>query len=142
MKLPSYLLVGAALAVHALAQTIEIGAPLNGSSVKAGRKMTVEVDRPDTLTGSVEVAIVIAFLNCNSYPCPSPMDELGTILYNGSYRPEFHNVPGYKPPHQNFTVRVPKSAKGRSQLSVVHFSLVGAGPFPFLESRNVTLWVK
>ncbi|KAJ7729802.1 hypothetical protein B0H16DRAFT_1330265 [Mycena metata] len=136
------LVVSAVLAAHAVAQRINIGAPVNGSSVKAGSKMTVEVDLPDTLTGTLEVAIVIAFLNCNSYPCPSPMDRLGTILYNGSYHPQFHNVSGFKPPHQNFTVRVPRGAFGRAQLSVVHFSLVGAGPFPFLETQNVTVLVK
>ncbi|KAJ6555077.1 hypothetical protein DFH09DRAFT_1165476 [Mycena vulgaris] len=143
MKFFSSLALGTILATTAFAQRIEIGAPADGSSVKAGSNMTVEVDRPDTLTGSTEVAIVIGFLSCVGFPegCPPPSDIIGNILYNGPYDPEFHtNVSRSKPPHQNFTVTIPASARtGPAQLSVTHFSLVGAGPFPFLESLNITV---
>ncbi|KAJ7148767.1 hypothetical protein C8R43DRAFT_888494 [Mycena crocata] len=142
MKLASSLLLALLSAASTFAQHTRIGAPLNGTRVKAGSQITVEVDRPDTLTSSTEVAIVIAFLNCFSHPCPSPMDELGNILYKGSYHPQWHDVPR-KPPHQNFTVTVPKSAStGAAQLSVVHLSLAGAVNFPFFESHNITLLVK
>ncbi|KAJ7723303.1 hypothetical protein DFH07DRAFT_759603 [Mycena maculata] len=132
------------MAVGALSQGIRIGAPLNGTTVKPGSQIIVEVDKPDTLTGSTELALVIGFLNCFSDPCPSPMDRIGDILYNGSYRPQFHTNTGiWKLPYQNFTVTVPESAScGDAQLSVIHFSLVGAGPFPFLQSRNITLVVE
>ncbi|KAJ7434540.1 hypothetical protein B0H11DRAFT_2118394 [Mycena galericulata] len=105
----------------------------------------------DTLTGSTELALVIGFLSCpgpessgSSSNCPSPLDEIGTILYNGSYDPDFHNGgEGLKPPYQNFSVVIPRDAEsGVAQLSATHFSLVGAGPFPFLQSRNVTLLVE
>ncbi|KAJ7143708.1 hypothetical protein C8R44DRAFT_601271 [Mycena epipterygia] len=126
----------------AFAQGIAIGAPVQGSTVHRGSKVIVEVDRPDTLTGSAELALVIGFLNCFASPCPSPMDRIGSILYNGSYDPQFHNDP-FKPPYQNFTVIIPEGAStGIAQLSVIHFSLVGAGPFPLLQSRNITLVVK
>ncbi|KAJ7080584.1 hypothetical protein B0H15DRAFT_953455 [Mycena belliarum] len=143
MKFLSYLGMPALLATTAFAQRIAIGAPLDGASVTAGSSITVEVDRPDTLTGSREVAIVIGFLSCSSFPasCPPPSEIIGSILYNGPYDPEFHtNVSFSKPPHQNFTVTVPPAArKGVAQLSVTHFSLVGAGPFPFLETVNITV---
>ncbi|KAJ7694857.1 hypothetical protein B0H17DRAFT_931470 [Mycena rosella] len=143
MKFLSSLALSVMLATTAFAQSIAIGAPVDGSSVKAGSNITVEVDRPDTLTGSTEVAIVIGFLSCVPFPagCPSPSDIIGNILYNGPYDPEFHtNVSVSKPPHQNFTVTIPANARtGPAQLSVTHFSLVGAGPFPFLESRNITI---
>ncbi|KAJ6555134.1 hypothetical protein DFH09DRAFT_987594 [Mycena vulgaris] len=144
MRLFRSLIICSILTSAALAQSIEIGAPLPGMTVKAGSKITVEVDRPLTLTGSTEVAIVIGFLNCFSpAPCPSPMDRIGSILYKGRYNPQFHNVTGHKPPHQNFTVTIPRSASaGKAQLSVIHLNLIGAGPFPFLESRNLTLMVK
>ncbi|KAJ7790372.1 hypothetical protein B0H13DRAFT_1615683 [Mycena leptocephala] len=141
MKLINYLILGGFLVVYAFAQGIRIGAPANGTTVRAGSKIIIEVDRPDTLTPSIEIAIVIGFLSCGAYPCPSPLDRIGTILYNGGYRPEWHNIP-FKPPHQNFTVTIPKATlPGKAELSVIHFTLVGAGPWPLLESRNVTLVV-
>jgi hypothetical protein len=55
------------------------------------------------------------------------LDRIGTILYNGGYRPEWHNIP-FKPPHQNFTVTIPKATlPGKAELSVIHFTLVGVG---------------
>ncbi|KAJ7769222.1 hypothetical protein DFH07DRAFT_807288 [Mycena maculata] len=142
MKFISSLVLSCMLAVGALGQGIEIGAPLNGTTVKPGSNIIVEVDRPDTLTGSTELSLVIGFLNCFDGPCPSPLDRIGDILYNGSYNPQFHTGV-QRPPHQNFTVRVPKTASGgNAQLSAIHFSLVGAGPFPFLQSQNITLVVE
>ena len=81
-----------AFATSALAQHIEIGAPKNFAAVKAGSKITVEVDRPvrpslapscplfrvfcssglavcaqNSLTGSTEVGIAIGL-----WPCGGP----------------------------------------------------------------------
>ncbi|KAJ7479696.1 hypothetical protein FB451DRAFT_1086261 [Mycena latifolia] len=146
MKFLSSLALGATLVSTAFAQGIAIGAPADGSTVTAGSNITVEVDRPDTLTPSTEVALVIGFLSCVPFPagCPPASEDLGNILYNGPYDPEFHpSVSVSKPPHQNFTVTIPASAAtGPAQLSVTHFSLVGAGPFPFLQTVNITLNVE
>ncbi|KAJ6461092.1 hypothetical protein C8R45DRAFT_842449 [Mycena sanguinolenta] len=141
MKVLSVLSLSAMLTT-AFAQGVVIGAPADGSTVRRGSKITVEINRPDTLTGSTEIAIVIGFLFCGKSPtskCPPPSEILGTILYNGSYQPEFHSGDA-KPPYQNFTVSIPTSASpGKAQLGVAHFSLVGASQFPFLEIFNITL---
>jgi len=127
------------LATSAAAQGIQIGAPVDGSSVQAGQSLVVEVDRPDTLTGSQEVAIVIAINNCDS-TCRSPSDVLGHILYTGPYNPQFQSGSGGKPPYQNFTVDLPSSlTQGKAILSVTHLSLVGAGPFPLFQIVNSTV---
>ncbi|KDR82928.1 hypothetical protein GALMADRAFT_206658 [Galerina marginata CBS 339.88] len=127
--------------ISALSQSIRIGFPSDGASVHAGSKLTVEVDRPDTLTGSTEVAVVIALNSCHNTTCIPPKDILGSILYNGPYNPQFQSTaPPSKPPHQNFTVTIPSAiGKGRAQLAVFHVSLVGAGPEPITEIKNVTL---
>ncbi|KAJ7348151.1 hypothetical protein DFH08DRAFT_779446 [Mycena albidolilacea] len=147
MKFLYSLVLSSFFATAAFAQNVVIGAPADGTTVTAGSNMTVEVDRPNSLTGSTEVAVVIGFLSCvgfSSETCPPASEILGSILYNGPYDPEFHtNVSRSKPPHQNFTVTIPATARtGPAQLSVTHLSLVGAGPFPLLETLNMTLNVE
>ncbi|KAJ7148747.1 hypothetical protein C8R43DRAFT_1008648 [Mycena crocata] len=144
MKFFTSLVLSTMLVTAAFAQRAFIGTPTEGSSVKAGSNITVEVDRPDTLTGSTEVAIVIGILSCSRFSpqtCPPPTDIIGSVMYKGQYNPEFHtNVSASKPPHQNFTLTIPASMqKGPAQISLTHLSLVGAGPFPFFETQNVTV---
>ncbi|OCH88448.1 hypothetical protein OBBRIDRAFT_795216 [Obba rivulosa] len=140
--------VALGLAASVFAQSIQIGAPVEFSSITPGTNITVEVDRPDTLTGSQEVAIVIALNSCvgpgldGSCASFDVTQDLGTVLYSGPYDPEFHDVPGLpnKPPYQNFSVQVPSSLpQGEAALTVSHFSLIGLGPFPNLEVKNITL---
>ncbi|KII83245.1 hypothetical protein PLICRDRAFT_180650 [Plicaturopsis crispa FD-325 SS-3] len=128
-------------AASALAQSIQIGAPAAGTSVSPGSSLVVEVDRPNSLTGSQEVAIVIALDSCSSSGgCRPPSDVLGNILYSGGFNPEYSTPADGKPPHQNFTVQIPSGAQsGTNLLTVTHFSLVGAGPYPLFEYRNITL---
>ncbi|KAJ7171087.1 hypothetical protein C8R46DRAFT_1087627 [Mycena filopes] len=144
MKFFTSLALSALLAATAFAQSADIGAPANGTQVRAGSNITVEVDRPDTLTGSTEVAVVIGFLSCHGFQgelCPPASEIMGTILYNGPFDPEFHTGV-QKPPHQNFSVAIPSTAPaGPAQLSVAHVTLIGAGQFPFLEVLNTTLLV-
>ncbi|CAL1712135.1 unnamed protein product [Somion occarium] len=133
----------AALVASTLAQRIAIGAPADGTKVPAGTSLTVEVDRPNSLTGSQEVAIAIGLSSCSRFPngsCGSvdTSQILGTILYAGGYSPKF--VESNKPPYQNFSVDIPPNFPlGDASLTVSHFSLVGAGPFPFLETQNTTV---
>ncbi|KZT29628.1 hypothetical protein NEOLEDRAFT_1106062 [Neolentinus lepideus HHB14362 ss-1] len=132
----------ASLAASAMAQSIDIGAPTNGSTISVGTNITVEVDRPDTLTGSQEIAIVIAIRSCYGGVCIDPADALGSVLYTGPFDPQFTSEPGTasKPPHQNFSVAIPGTLQtGLATLSVTHFSLVGASPFPLFEIRNITV---
>ncbi|KAF8218119.1 hypothetical protein K438DRAFT_1796335 [Mycena galopus ATCC 62051] len=140
MRLLTFLSLSALLTT-AFAQSAYIGAPANGSTVHRGSNITVEIDRPDTLTGSTEIAIVIGLLFCGGThsTCLPPSSTLGTILYSGGYDPEFYTGVA-KPPHQNFTVEIPSTAQvGKSQLGLAHFSLVGASEWPVLETRNITL---
>ncbi|OSD07596.1 hypothetical protein PYCCODRAFT_1463824 [Trametes coccinea BRFM310] len=134
------------LAVAALGQRIAIGAPADLTTVHPGQNITVEVDRPMTLSSSQEVAIVIGFWNCNGHPC-SDMDVtevMGNVVYSGPYNPKLQEgQEAEKPPYQNFTVTVPSTFEdGQASLNVAHFSLIGAGLEPFLEVANVTLNVQ
>ncbi|KAG6887756.1 hypothetical protein C0995_013046 [Termitomyces sp. Mi166 len=107
------------------AQSIAIVYPADGASVTPGSNLTVEIDRPDTLTGSTEVAVVIGVISCPTSGCRSVGDGVGTVLYNGGYDPQFHTTTA-KPPHQNFTVTIPSTLpKGKAQLGVVHTTLIG-----------------
>ncbi|KAF7303637.1 hypothetical protein MIND_00593000 [Mycena indigotica] len=143
MKLIPRLTVLAALLVGINAQTAQIGAPPPGTHVRPGSSLVVEVDRPDSLTGSIEVAVVIGCVSCAGRPsCPAPSDITGSILYNGPFNPQFQQGTLGKPPHQNFTVTIPQNIqKGPAQLNLVHATLIGAGLFPFLETRNISLVV-
>ncbi|KAI0260654.1 hypothetical protein BC834DRAFT_533665 [Gloeopeniophorella convolvens] len=144
MKFTSFFVL-ASLAAGALAQSINIGYPADGATITPGSALTVQVNRPNSLTGSQEVAIVISLLECPSVPCPAPSDRLGSTLYAGGYNPQYPTAPSPQDePQQNFTVTVPSSfsSGGTAQLSVTHLSLVGAGPFPLIEIRNVTLKVQ
>ncbi|KAJ8515600.1 hypothetical protein ONZ45_g7019 [Pleurotus djamor] len=137
----SALLLGSLFVGTALAQSALIGYPLPGDTISAGSNITIEVDRPNSLTGSTEVGISLSLQSCPpERGCIASTDLLGPTLYAGSFHPDFSvSAPG-KPPHQNFTVTIPSSfVKGTALLSLCHFSLVGAGPFPLFETRNVTL---
>ncbi|TFK46217.1 hypothetical protein OE88DRAFT_1707830 [Heliocybe sulcata] len=134
-----FLLLALSLIGSALAQNIHIGAPASGSSIQAGKQITVEVDRPNSLTGSQEVSIVIGLRACYANECTPATDAIGSVLYSGSYNPQYSSEAGTasKPPHQNFTVTVPENIQtGRAILSVSHLSLVGAGPWPMFEVVN------
>ncbi|KAI0061527.1 hypothetical protein BV25DRAFT_1838998 [Artomyces pyxidatus] len=128
------------LAAAVSAQSITIGSPAVGTSITPGTNITVQVNRPNSLTGSQEVAIVISLAACAG-PCPDPADRLGSTLYAGSFNPQYPANPRpWDQPQQNFTVAVPAYLPaGPAQLSVVHLSLVAAGPFPLFEIKNTTL---
>lgn len=80
----------------------------------------------NSLTGSQEVAVVIAMNSCTSTSCLSPDEVMGHVLYNGPYDPQYQTGEEEKPPHQNFTVTVPSSmTSGPVILSVTHLTLVG-----------------
>ncbi|KAF8336754.1 hypothetical protein F5887DRAFT_986365 [Amanita rubescens] len=139
MKLVNALLLFT-FATLSLAQNTIVSYPPKGKVVYPGKNFTVELDRPNSLTGSIDVSVVIAIASCAESPCGPPADALGYIMYQGPYKPIYYQE--YKPPHENFTVAVPHGfPKGHAQLNVAHFALVGAGLFPWLELHNKTLIV-
>ncbi|KAH7927835.1 hypothetical protein BV22DRAFT_1006033 [Leucogyrophana mollusca] len=148
MKLFSLVALASVFASSALAQSIQIGAPADWSSVLPGESVVVQVDRPNFNSQASEVAVVIAIFPCFSDPplsCPAfERDGVGEILYNGPYNPQYPSPnPDNEPPQQNFTVTIPSGIKtGPAVFSVTHFSFTGANNFPLLESKNITLVVQ
>ncbi|KAI0632500.1 hypothetical protein C8Q77DRAFT_1074440 [Trametes polyzona] len=155
-----YLFALAYLTIAALGQRIAIGAPAEWSTFAPGSNITVEVDRPMTLTGSQEVAIAIGLWPCAGYgdaanrTC-AEMDVtqvLGDVLYAGPYAPKLPQEPSYKPPHQNFTITIPPNfATGQASLGVAHFAIIGVGlsspqqrasSMPFMEVVNMTVLIQ
>jgi len=80
----------------------------------------------DTLTGSEEIAIVIAIQSCPSGNCLPVSEDMGTVLYEGPFNPQFGS--GAYDPYEDFSVQLPASfPTGQAQLGLAHFSLVGVG---------------
>ncbi|KAG0709263.1 hypothetical protein DFH29DRAFT_978825 [Suillus ampliporus] len=129
----------ALLVASAFAQNAAIGYPPQGLSVSPGSSLTVQVERPNSLTGSEEVAVVIGLQSCQGMPCIDPADFMGHILYNGPFNPQYHET--YNPPYQNFTVQIPSNFAGTALLGVAHVTLVGAGFYPSLETLNRTITI-
>jgi hypothetical protein len=70
------------------------------------------------------MGIAIGLTSCASAPCRDADEVLGTILYNGPFKPVYHE--SSQPPYENFTVTVPSSATvGKSQINVAHAALIG-----------------
>ncbi|RPD77396.1 hypothetical protein L226DRAFT_544056 [Lentinus tigrinus ALCF2SS1-7] len=139
----------AALAASALAQSVNIGSPADMSTVTAGNNITVQVNRPNTLTGSQEVAIAIGLFPCGGTdgqaPCAATNTTgvLGNVLYTGPYDPQYADGAPSLPPHQNFSIQVPSTFEsGQVSLGVAHFALVGASMMPIYEFVNTTLVVQ
>ncbi|KAL4807460.1 hypothetical protein BDV18DRAFT_135397 [Aspergillus unguis] len=133
------LAVLASLAATALAQNVFVSLP-GGNKLTPGEDIIVQVTRPNSLTGSTDLAVAIGLQSCPSNPCLEPSSTLGTLLYNGSYTPQYHEW--NKQPYENFTVTVPETTpKGNGQIGVAHFALVGASNWPLLQtpSANVTI---
>ncbi|GFF52441.1 hypothetical protein IFM61606_06430 [Aspergillus udagawae] len=137
MNVPYFILF---LVATASAQNVAIGLPSPGENLTPGSSTVVQIQRPNSLTGSQELAVAIGLSSCADSKCYAPEDVMGTILYNGPFKPEYHE--SSQPPYQNFSVNIPEAiGKGTAQLNIAHVSLVGAGPFPFLETLNRTVHI-
>ncbi|TFK48925.1 hypothetical protein OE88DRAFT_1663195 [Heliocybe sulcata] len=133
-------LILSSLAALAYGQSIQIGAPAAGETITAGSNITVSVFKPNSLTGSTEVSLILAINSCSDGGCQSPSNVLGNVLYMGEWQPDYSNTSSSLPPHQNFTVQVPDSLQnGTATLSASHLALIGAGPYPDLEIVNTTV---
>ncbi|KAJ5655104.1 hypothetical protein N7490_002107 [Penicillium lividum] len=128
----------AAFAGLALAQNAVIGLPTPNQTVTSGSDVIVQIQRPNSLTGSTEMAVAIGLVSCLRRVCEPASNIMGSILYNGLFDPVYHEA--YLPPYQNFTVTVPLSfAAGQAQINVAHATLIGAGPYPDLETLDQTI---
>ncbi|KAH7909228.1 hypothetical protein BJ138DRAFT_1011266 [Hygrophoropsis aurantiaca] len=130
----------------AFGQNIMIAAPLQGTRVSPGSNIVVDIQRPNSLSSSEEVAVVIAIQSCATSPCIPPTKSLGMILYNGHFNPQEPQLSspnaGFQQPGQNFTIQIPPSLRnGSALITITHLALIGAGPIPWLEYQNVSLVV-
>ncbi|KAI9057491.1 hypothetical protein FKP32DRAFT_1551514, partial [Trametes sanguinea] len=130
------LFVLSALASLAAAQSVVIQAPAPGTTFAPGQQFVVDVDRPDTITGSQDVSVAIGLLSCLGQAPPGTCNgvdttqEIGTVLFAGPYTPQLR--PGGADLFQNFTVSVPDGFQaGAAALSVAHFTLVGVSALNF-----------
>ncbi|KAH7910745.1 hypothetical protein BJ138DRAFT_1101582 [Hygrophoropsis aurantiaca] len=124
----------------AVAQNAAIAHPPQGTSVSPGSSLIVQIERPNTLSGSEEVAVVVGIQSCATRACISPADFMGSILYNGQFSPQDYSPE--IPPYQNFTVQVPSGfANGTALIGVAHLTLIGAGLYPWLEVLNRTITI-
>ncbi|THV00822.1 hypothetical protein K435DRAFT_569922, partial [Dendrothele bispora CBS 962.96] len=128
----------------ALSQSIQILLPTDGTAVTPGQDLTVQLGFPNSLTSVQHVSVVISMFICADQPCPvnssgATPDTLGTPMFMGDFKPDFHE--GDLPPYQNFTVTIPGSVQAGStnMISVAHFMLLGAGATPILEFQNATV---
>ncbi|KAJ5555950.1 hypothetical protein N7513_003592 [Penicillium frequentans] len=109
----------AAFAGLALAQNAAIGLPTPNQTVAPGSNIIVQIQRPNSLTGSTEMAVAIGLVSCLHRVFQPTSNIMGSI---------------------NFTVTVPFAfAAGQAQVNVAHATLLGAGPYPDLESLNQTI---
>ncbi|GJE93148.1 hypothetical protein PsYK624_093070 [Phanerochaete sordida] len=142
-----YFAVVAALAASALAQTIAIASPAANSTVYPGQWLTVEVDKPNSLSASIEVALVLSMAPCPPAGCTDPSYDpaarLGAILYNGPFSPVLHPEASGRPPYEDFSVQVPSAFVVGEQVALIatHAAMIGAGPEPFMETKFVPLTV-
>ncbi|KAJ5726754.1 uncharacterized protein N7483_008111 [Penicillium malachiteum] len=129
----------AAFAGVALAQSTSIALPKAGDTVAAGSDLVVQIQRPDTLTGSDEIVVAIGMVSCpGETTCPSAGEALGNLLYHGSFDPDFGTGSYY--PYENFTITVPSSfAAGNAQVNVAHLSTYGASGETLYETYDQTV---
>ncbi|KAL4770064.1 hypothetical protein BDW60DRAFT_193423 [Aspergillus nidulans var. acristatus] len=128
------------LAATALAQTAGLNLP-GGTNLTAGSDVVVQVTRPNSLTGSTELAVAIGLQSCPKNHCVPADEMLGTAqLYHGDFNPQYHEY--YLPPYENFTVTIPASTpKGMAVVAVAHAALVGASNVPLFEVLNSTVTI-
>ncbi|KAH6912992.1 hypothetical protein BKA70DRAFT_1422537 [Coprinopsis sp. MPI-PUGE-AT-0042] len=89
----------------ALGQGTVIDTPQPGTRLSSGQTFTLQVLRPFTRGGSLEIGYGVGLWPCGSSPCPAPGVPAGNILYNGPYNPAFEELPGI--PYQNFSLTIP-----------------------------------
>ncbi|KAK9365106.1 hypothetical protein V1509DRAFT_634204 [Lipomyces kononenkoae] len=125
------------IAGTALAQSAFIGIPVAGATLTSGANYTFQIQCPDSLTSSEQIAIVIGIQQCVGGQCASPDETMGAVLYNGLFDPQFHEAG--LPPYQNFTVQMPDTVSTSTESALVglaHFALVGDSNIPLIDFQN------
>lgn len=87
------------------------------------------------MASCIQVGIALAVASCNNGVCPQPANELGDVLYAGSWTPTAHNPGGF---YQNFTLQLSEYATaGPAVFTLTHLCLLGVCCFPvrFRETR-------
>ncbi|TBU61821.1 hypothetical protein BD310DRAFT_992063 [Dichomitus squalens] len=145
-KTLAYALIWSLLFTLAAAQNAFINAPPPQSTFAPGDSFIVDVDRPDSLTGSRDVSVAIGLLSCVDRAPSGTCDDIdsawmmGDILYAGPYHPV---APVGTNENENFTVTVPGDFQlGPAVLAVAHFALVGELFWPYLEVLNETIFIE
>ncbi|KAK7444839.1 hypothetical protein VKT23_015157 [Stygiomarasmius scandens] len=138
MKVLTSTLSALAMASAVFCQSALVHFPTDGTSVSAGSSLNVDIIRPNSLSSSQEVGVVLGLASCNPR-CLAANLSIGRILYNGDFNPQFGNA---SQPHQNITVQIPSDTpKGAAQLNFAHFFLLGASLSPDLESSSVSITI-
>ncbi|KAI0769939.1 hypothetical protein C8Q74DRAFT_1369185 [Fomes fomentarius] len=147
MKSFSFLALLASAASLVAAQNAVIAQPPPGTHLSPGQSFVVEVDRPNSLSNSLEVSVAIGLISCKGIAPPGTCDgvdtsqRFGQILFAGPYSPQL--AAGKGALVQNYTVTVPDGFQtGPAILSVAHFNLVGALFFPSLQVLNETVLIQ
>ncbi|KAF7289773.1 hypothetical protein MIND_01351200 [Mycena indigotica] len=144
MKFTATLLWTASLAATAFAQTaMSIISPVAGASVARGSSVVVRVTGTTPTTGSIQNAAVVAFTACR-LGCISPLNNIGTVLYDSTYNPVFHLTgPGpARTVYQDITVTIPSGAvTGTGQISIVHPTYSSDGTQLTYEVSSITVTV-
>ncbi|KIJ13019.1 hypothetical protein PAXINDRAFT_117585 [Paxillus involutus ATCC 200175] len=126
----------ALLAGSALAQSTQLTLPAPYSTLIPGDNVTVRVGMGGYPENIDVVAMVIGLAACYDSECFPPTDTMGTILYQGPYKP----VSGQY--YEDFTVTVPKTfIPGKAALNVINFFMVGASYQPNVQYLNETVFI-
>ncbi|EJF56659.1 hypothetical protein DICSQDRAFT_71036 [Dichomitus squalens LYAD-421 SS1] len=140
------LLVLASFVAAVAAQGVKIVAPAANTTLTLGETFVIDVERPDSLTGSRDVSVAIGLLSCVDRAPSGTCDDIdsawmmGDILYAGPYHPV---APVGTNEYENFTVTVPGDFQlGPAVLAVAHFALVGELFWPYLEVLNETIFIE
>ncbi|OQE09338.1 hypothetical protein PENFLA_c107G10169 [Penicillium flavigenum] len=75
-----------------LAQNSIIGIPTAGQKLTKGSNVVIQLERPNSLTDSTEIAVVIGISSCASIACRPAGEVMGTILYNGDFDPQYYEA--------------------------------------------------
>ncbi|GJE98355.1 hypothetical protein PsYK624_145840 [Phanerochaete sordida] len=128
----------ASLAACALAQRLHIAEPTTGQVVGAGQYFTAELHMDNTLSSMSQKSVTIVATACYDV-CDSP-DQWGpgTVLYNGSFAPQYNASAPQKGLYQDFRVQLPEGwPAGESVLAVAHQFTVGASEIPVFDYTTV-----
>ncbi|EKM56261.1 uncharacterized protein PHACADRAFT_253293 [Phanerochaete carnosa HHB-10118-sp] len=131
-------IVLASLAACTLAQRLHIAGPTAGQTVGANSYFTAELQMDNTLSSMSQKSVLIALTACYDV-CSQPAQwGPGTVLYNGTFNPQYNVSAPQKGLYQDFRLQLPEGwPSGESVLSVAHQFTVGASEIPVFDYTTV-----